>query len=84
MYFIAYNLIRCVMAEAAMIHYTSLERISFKGAVDTIRQYNIVLAHSSRFIERTKTVQGSGIIAHEPSLTDSLAAEKREKGPTRS
>ena len=56
MYFIAYNLIRCVMAEAAMIHYTSLERISFKGAVDTIRQYNIVLAQAPTKKKRRELV----------------------------
>jgi len=46
MYLLAYNLIRCVMAEAAMVHHSPLERISFKGAVDTIRQFNIVLAQA--------------------------------------
>jgi len=43
-YLIAYNLIRCVMAEAAMVHHEDLERISFKGAVDRIGQFNLVLA----------------------------------------
>lgn len=40
---IAHNLIRCLMAEAAQVHEAELERLSFKGAVDALRQYSAVL-----------------------------------------
>jgi hypothetical protein len=40
---IAHNLIRCLMAEAAQVHAAELERLSFKGAVDALRQYSAVL-----------------------------------------
>lgn len=43
---IAHNLIRCVMAEAAQVHEAELERLSFKGAVDALRQYSAVLAQA--------------------------------------
>jgi hypothetical protein len=43
---IAHNLIRCVMAEAAQVHQAELERVSFKGAVDALRQYSAVLAQA--------------------------------------
>lgn len=43
---IAHNLIRCVMAEAAQVHRAELERVSFKGAVDALRQYSAVLAQA--------------------------------------
>jgi hypothetical protein len=43
---IAHNLIRCVMAEAAQLHAAELERLSFKGAVDALRQYSTVLAQA--------------------------------------
>jgi len=35
---IAYNLVRALMLEAAWTHDVSLERLSFKGTVDTLRQ----------------------------------------------
>jgi hypothetical protein len=37
---IAHNLLRCVMAEAAQGHDVPLERISFKGALDALRQFS--------------------------------------------
>ncbi len=43
---IAYNIIRCVMAEAAEFHGVELERISFKGAVDALRQYSAAIAQA--------------------------------------
>lgn len=39
LHFIAYNLIRCVMQEAAMSYDVALERLSFKGCLDTVRQF---------------------------------------------
>ena len=39
MHFIAYNLIRCVMQKAALTHNTNLYRVSFKGSLDTVRQF---------------------------------------------
>jgi hypothetical protein len=43
---IAHNLIRCVLAAAAQVHEAELERLSFKGAVDALRQYSAVLAQA--------------------------------------
>jgi hypothetical protein len=45
-YLIAHNLIRCVMAQAAAQHERDLERISFKGAVDALRQYSPAIAQA--------------------------------------
>jgi hypothetical protein len=45
-YLIAHNLIRCVMAEAACTHQTDLERLSFKGTVDGVRQYSVAIAQA--------------------------------------
>jgi hypothetical protein len=36
---IAHNLLRCTMAQAASEHWVSLERISFKGTLDALRQF---------------------------------------------
>jgi len=46
MHLIAYNLIRCLMVEAASIHDVDLERVSFKGSVDTLRHYSLVIAQA--------------------------------------
>jgi hypothetical protein len=43
---IAHNLIRCVLAEAAQVHAAELERLSFKGAVDALRQHSAVIAQA--------------------------------------
>jgi hypothetical protein len=43
MHFIAYNLLRCVMQKAALTHGADLDRLSFKGCLDTLRQF----AHAS-------------------------------------
>jgi hypothetical protein len=45
-YFIAYNLTRCVMSEAAAAHDAPLDRISFKGTVDALRQYSAAIAQA--------------------------------------
>jgi len=45
-YLIAHNLVRCVMAEAAAVHQASLDRLSFKGTVDALRQSSNVLART--------------------------------------
>lgn len=39
MHFVAYNLIRCVMQKAAITHDVDLSRASFKGCLDTVRQF---------------------------------------------
>lgn len=39
MHFIAYNLVRCLMQKAALTHDVDLARLSFKGALDTLRQF---------------------------------------------
>lgn len=39
MHFIAYNLLRCVMQKAAHTHHVALDRLPFKGCLDTLRQF---------------------------------------------
>ena len=36
---IGYNLIRCIMQQAAQRHGLELERISFKGSLDAVRHF---------------------------------------------
>ena len=44
MHLIAYNLIRSLMAEAASLCHAPLDRLSFKGTLDTARQYSQTIA----------------------------------------
>lgn len=41
---IAYNLVRALMLEAAWTHDVELERLSFKGTVDSLRQWTPLFA----------------------------------------
>ena len=43
---IAHNLLRCVMAEAAQVHEVKVERMSFKGTLDTLRQFSHALSQT--------------------------------------
>jgi hypothetical protein len=52
-YLIAHNLVRAVMAETVRRHNVALERISFKGAIDSLRQYTAALSQArSKKIKR--------------------------------
>jgi hypothetical protein len=48
MHFIAYNLVRSVMQKAALTHDVNLKRVSFKGCLDTLRQF----AHAMSGVEK--------------------------------
>ena len=43
---IAHNLIRCTMAQASAEHSVSLDRISFKGSLDALRQFSHAMAQA--------------------------------------
>ena len=43
---IAYNLIRCIVAQAAAEHGVALERISFKGSLDALRHFSQAMARA--------------------------------------
>jgi hypothetical protein len=46
MFFIAYNLIRCLMAEAGLRHNVGMNWLSFKGTVDSLRQFAAAIAQA--------------------------------------
>jgi hypothetical protein len=46
MFFIAYNLIRCLIVEAGASNDVSLDRMSFKGTVDSVRQFSLAIAQA--------------------------------------
>jgi len=46
MFFTAYNLIRCLLVEAGAINDVALDRMSFKGTVDSVRQFSLAIAQA--------------------------------------
>jgi hypothetical protein len=71
---IAHNLIRCTMAEAAGQRQVSLERISFKGTLDTLRSFTQAMSQA-----RTKKKRSQLWSA----LLDTLAADLLPQRPGR-
>lgn len=74
MFFIAYNLIRCLMAEAGTINEVPMERLSFKGTVDSVRQFSVAIAQAR---SRKKQTQ---LIAH---LLEIIAQDQVPNRPGR-
>jgi hypothetical protein len=85
MFLVAYNLIRCLMAQAGAKHDAPLERLSFKGTVDSVRQYSVALAQArSRKKQRQLLDQLLEIIAHDqvpdrPGRREPRAVKRRPK-----
>jgi len=46
MFLIAYNLIRCLIAQAGTTNDVALDRLSFKGTVDSVRQFSLAIAQA--------------------------------------
>jgi hypothetical protein len=85
MHMIAYNLIRAVMWEAARRHETPLERISFKGALDALRQFSLALARArsqkkARQIERELLrIIAKDRVPERPGRREPRAVKRRPK-----
>lgn len=54
LHLIAHNLVRLVAAQAASAHQASMERISFKGTLDGLRQFCLAMSQAKSKRARTK------------------------------
>ena len=85
MFFIAYNLIRGLRAEASAIYDVPMERLSFQGTVDSVRQFSIAMAQArSRKKQRQLMAQLLEIIARDqvpdrPGRREPRAVKRRPK-----
>lgn len=85
MFFIAYNLIRGLMAQAGAIHEVPLQRLSFKGTVDSVRQFSIAIAQArSKKKQKQLVAQLLEIIAcdqvpERPGRREPRAVKRRPK-----
>lgn len=57
MFLIAYNLIRCLMARASVDYDVGVEWLSFKGTVDSVRQFSAALGQARSRKKQTHLIQ---------------------------
>jgi hypothetical protein len=83
MFFIAYNLIRCLMIQASRDHQVHLQRLSFQGAVDSTRQFSAALAQAGsakrqkRLIRNLLQVIAADIVPYRPGRREPRAVKRR-------
>ena len=63
MHLIAYNLIRAFMGESALTCHVSLERLSFKGTLDTARHYAQAIARIPASYRRRRKILYAEMLA---------------------
>lgn len=86
MHVIAYNLIRTIMLEAANTYDLSIDRISLKGTISTVRQWAPTLAQTGQNNENQFTLYERMIyylakdqIPHRPNRVEPRALKRRKK-----
>jgi len=84
-YLLAHNLVRCLMAEAIRQHGGELERVSFKGSLDGLRQYGNAMAAARSRKMREELWQDLLLnlirdrLAHRPGRLEPRALKRRPK-----
>lgn len=84
-YLVAHNLIRCLIAEAVARHPVDLERVSFKGSVDALRQYCDTIAKARNRKMRRQLWEdlllnlARDLVRHRPNRSESRAVKRRPK-----
>jgi hypothetical protein len=84
-YLIAHNLIRCVIAQAVALHRVDLERVSFKGSVDALRQYSDAIAQARNRKMRRQLWEdlllnlARDLVPNRPNRTEPRAVKRRPK-----
>lgn len=85
MFFIAYNLIRCLMLDAAQIHHVEIQRLSFKGIVDSVRQFSAAIAQArsgkkkNRLIARLLELIAKDQVPERPGRREPRAVKRRPR-----
>jgi len=84
-YLVAHNLIRCVIAQAVASHQVDLERVSFKGSVDALRQYSDAIARARSRKMRRQLWEDllwnlvRDLVRQRPRRTEPRAVKRRPK-----
>ncbi len=79
----AYNLVRALMLEAAWTHGVELERLSFKGTVDSLRQWTPLFAPTIFVFKRARQellrVIAADLVPLRPNRSEPRARKRRPK-----
>jgi hypothetical protein len=83
---IVYNLVRALMQKAAHLHDLPLERLSFKGSLDTLRHWAAAIHASSKtprkqaeLINRMLALIAADALPHRPGRSEPRARKRRPK-----
>lgn len=82
---VAHNLIRCVMAEAVATYHVELERVSFKGSLDALRQYSNAIGQARNKKMRDQLWRdlllnlARDLVPHRPDRLEPRALKRRPK-----
>lgn len=85
MFVIAYNLIRCLMAQAGALHEVPPDRLSFKGTVDSVRQFSMAIAQArskkkqQQLLARVLEVIARDQVPDRPGRREPRAVKRRPK-----
>ena len=85
MFFIAYNLIRCLIVQAATTNEVASDQMSFKGTVDSVRQFSLAIAQArSKKKQRQLILELLEVIARDqvpdrPDRREPRAVKRRPK-----
>lgn len=85
MFFIAYNLIRALMMEASTLYDVPLDRLSFKGTVDSVRQFSVAIAQArsrkqqKHLIARLLEIIAGDQVPDRPGRREPRAVKRRLK-----
>ena len=84
-YLVAHNLVRCLMAEVVAVHRVELERVSFKGSVDALRQFSDALSRAPNRTLRRQLWEdlllalARDLVPRRPNRTEPRALKRRPK-----
>jgi len=85
MFLIAYNFIRCLMADASGIHDVPMDRLSFKGTVDSVRQFAMAIAQArsrkkkNQLMARLLEIIAQDQVPERPGRREPRAVKRRPK-----
>jgi hypothetical protein len=83
---IAYNLVRCIMQRSGHLHHVPLERISFKGTLDTVRHWSAAIAAAgttprkqNQLIDQMLASIACDVVRERPGRSEPRARKRRAK-----
>jgi Transposase DDE domain len=84
-YLVAHNLVRCLIAEAVAVHHVELERVSFKGSLDALRQFSDAIGRAPnrnlrrQLWEELLLTLARDLVPLRPNRTEPRAVKRRPK-----